>query len=131
MLGEGESIENGVYRCVINPGGLAGNSHRALVESRCGFNSDRWTFSTGQQVTYGHRLRPGAFASARLNVNLNYYVGGELIIEAGPDGSTWEPMGGYEMPPTEAATSPSQSRRSPPASYSSGSPGKVLPVICR
>jgi hypothetical protein len=89
-LGEGESIENGVYRCVINLGGPCGNYHRTLLESRCGFNSDRWTFSSDQQVTYAHKLGLGAFANARLRINMSYYAGGALKIEASGNGAAWE-----------------------------------------
>jgi len=92
-LGDGESIESGVYRCVIRLGGPGGNYHRALSESRCGFNSDRWTFSAGQQVTYAHRLSQGAFTSGRLKVDMNYYVGGALKIEASDNGATWTVAG--------------------------------------
>jgi len=90
-LGEGETVEDSVYRCVIELGGPGGNCHRTLLESRCGFNSDRWTFSTGQQVTYAHKLGRGALASARLKLNMSYYAGGALRIEASGDGSAWEP----------------------------------------
>jgi hypothetical protein len=89
-LGQGESLENGIYRCVLNLGGPDGNYHRTLLESRCGFNSDRWTFSTGQRVTYAHKLGRGAFANARLKLNMNYYVGGALKVEASGDGAAWE-----------------------------------------
>jgi hypothetical protein len=90
VLGDGESLDNGVYRCVVNLGGPGGNYHRALLESRCGFNSDRWTFSTGQQVTYAHKLGLGPFANARLKINMSYYVGGGLKVEAGANGAAWE-----------------------------------------
>jgi len=92
QLGEGESIEDGVYRCVINLGGLSGNCHHTLLESRCGFNSDRWAFSTGRQVTYAHKLGRGAFANARLKINMSYYVGGSLKVEASGDGAAWQPV---------------------------------------
>ena len=95
-LGEGESLENGVYHCVIDLGGPCGNYHRTLLESRCGFNSDRWTFSTGQQVTYAHKLGLGAFAKARLKINLSYYAGGALKVEASGNGAEWQAVAAVE-----------------------------------
>ncbi|MGO8677058.1 MAG: DUF4091 domain-containing protein [Limisphaerales bacterium] len=108
-LGDGESLDNGVYRCVVNLGGPGGNYHHALIESRCGFNSDRWTFSAGQRVIYAHKLASGGFADARLKINMSYYVGGALKVEASPNGEAWEtasvldgarPGGEIELPPS-------------------------------
>ena len=91
-LGDGESIEGGVYRCLIGLGGLGGNYHRTLLESRCGFNSDRWTVSAGEQVTYAHKVGLGPFADGRLRIHLGYYAGGKLRIEASSNGAAWEPV---------------------------------------
>jgi len=88
-LGEGESLEEGTYHCAINLGGPSGNYHRTLLESRCGFNSDRWTFAAAQQVTYAHSLGSSPFASARLKLALSYYAGGALRIEASDNGAAW------------------------------------------
>ncbi len=91
-LGEGETIENGVYRCVVNLGGPSGNCHRALLESRCGFNTDRWTFSDGQRLIYAHELHAagGSFTQASLKLNICYYAGGTLKVEASANGTAWE-----------------------------------------
>lgn len=95
-LGDGESIEQGVYRCRLNLGGPGANYHRTLFENRCGFNSDRWTFGNGARVVYRHQLPGNGFQSAKLRVNLNYYMGGSLSVAASADAAAWEGVGALD-----------------------------------
>jgi hypothetical protein len=109
LLGEGESVRDGVYRFQSDYGWQGANYHRVLATNRCGFNSDRWTFAAGSEVVYLHpqvfpvsrkdkgntpsRASSTQATSAKLTVNLNYYVQGSLRIEASRDlGVHWVPV---------------------------------------
>ncbi|MCX8157617.1 MAG: DUF4091 domain-containing protein [Verrucomicrobiae bacterium] len=94
-LGKDESVEGGVYHCRLHFAGEEANYSRVLHEHRCGFNTSRWSFGPGAYVIYRHRV-PGGFRTAQLKVNVNYYVGGRLQVEASADGSHWQTVGVLE-----------------------------------
>jgi len=94
-LGAGESVRDGIYRFQADYGGTGANYHRPLLTHRCGFNSDRWTFGPGSELVYRHALSPNLQKSAQVTVSINYYVSGELKLEASREGGThWTTIGG-------------------------------------
>ena len=88
-LGEGESIEGGVYRFTPMYSSPAGNYHRPLLANRASFNTDRWTFSSGEQIIY--RLGPGGSAQVegKVQAYIKYSAGGSLHVDASRDGADW------------------------------------------
>ena len=95
-LGDGENVRRGVYHFSANYGGQAANYHRPLLANRCGFNSDRWTFGSGSEVIYRHDLPDAVQKSAWVRLNVNYYVGGALKVEASRDGVEWLAVGAFD-----------------------------------
>ena len=95
-LGDGETVRRGVYHFNATYGGAAANYHRPLFRNRCGFNSDRWTFGPGSEVIYRHDLPEAVQQSASVRLNLNYYVGGTLKVEASRNGVEWLRVGEFD-----------------------------------
>ncbi len=94
-LGEGETIDQGIYRFNANFGWEGANYHRTLHASRANFNSDRWVFGPGQAVIYRFKVGEYAQKSAQLRVAINYYDGGDLKVEAGKDLTHWLDVAAY------------------------------------
>lgn len=89
LLGEGESVRDGVYRFNASFNGEGSNYHRPLVCANCGFNSNRWCFGSGSEVVYRMTAPVDRFLAARLEVNVNYHTQGTLVVEASRDGEAW------------------------------------------
>jgi hypothetical protein len=95
-LGEGEGVVSSVYRFSAPLAGPASNSSRCLETHTAPFNSNRWCFGSGSQVTYRHSVAGSRFRGGSVKVNVNYYVGGALAVEASADGGPWAPAGSIE-----------------------------------
>jgi hypothetical protein len=95
-LGEGESIEGGVYRFRPRFGGTAVNSHRPLFLNRAGFNSDRWIFTPGAELIYRFALPGQTQTNGAVRVFINHYVAGVLKVEASRDGTAWLPVRSFD-----------------------------------
>jgi hypothetical protein len=90
VLGQGESIRDGRYRfrgTFDHPGS---NYHRTLLRTTTSFNSNRWTFSTGNEVVYRFELPGCRFKNSRISLNVNHYVRGTCAAEASADGENWQ-----------------------------------------
>jgi len=92
LLGEGETIRQGTYQFHGTFGHQGSNYHRTLDSATAGFNSDRWCFDRGSQVTYRFHLPGHRFLSGQLGFNVNYHTRGGCTAEASRDGSTWQPL---------------------------------------
>jgi hypothetical protein len=92
QLGEGESIQDRVYRFSPQFGWAGANCHRPLWLNRASFNSDRWIFSPGAELVYRFALPGVTQTNARVRVGVNYYISGALQVEAGTDGTAWTPV---------------------------------------
>jgi len=105
VLGEGESLEPGHYTFTGTFGGPGSNYHRPLHYAAARFNSDRFVFYTGDEVTWAFALdrsrlgtfqqeeSPVRFRSGRFNFNVNYYVRGACAAEVSYDrAQTWRPL---------------------------------------
>ncbi len=107
VLGEGESIRDGHYRFVGTFDHPGSNYHRTLLRTTTGFNSNRWTFSTGSEVIYRFELPGCQFNDGRIAINVNHYIRGTCVADVSTDGSQWQPallqdkLGGAEaaLPP--------------------------------
>lgn len=92
-LGDGESVNGDEYafRAPLGPPDL--NYSRPLASFRCGFNSQRWVFGEGSEVVYGHCVGELKQVSGAVDVEIGYYQGGELLVQASADGQTWREVG--------------------------------------
>ena len=107
-LGYCEQLVSNRYEFRADYSTTSANFHRPLYTNRCSFNSDRWVFSDGAELIYRHAVTNCLQAGARLKINLNYYVSGELIVEYSQRGKVWTPLarfngerrsGTVELPP--------------------------------
>ncbi|HUT08859.1 MAG TPA: glycoside hydrolase domain-containing protein [Thermoguttaceae bacterium] len=89
LLGEGESVRDGRYTFSGTFGDEGGNYHRVLHAATAGFNSDRWTFGSGDQVTYRFALPGCQFQSGKLSFNVNYHIRGGCIAEVSRNMLDW------------------------------------------
>ncbi len=89
QLGEAESIRQGVYRFEPSFGWQGANYHRPLRENRAAFNSQRWVFGAGAQISYAHAVAGFPFMSGKVRLSLNYYDAGSLVVQASRDGQSW------------------------------------------
>ncbi len=94
VLGEGESIRNGVYQFIAPYFGEASNASRPLEHHTASFNSNRWGFGAGSEVTYRHELSGAEQLSGKVNVSLTYHITGSCDVSASADGKNWVPVGG-------------------------------------
>lgn len=92
VLGEGESVRDGVYQFHGTFGHKGSNDHRVLEESNVGFNSDRWTFGDGGRVTYRFALPGHSFRTGHVRFNVNYHVGGTCTAEVSRNGQSWQTL---------------------------------------
>ena len=92
-LGDGEAIAAGRYTATHRLGGLGSDDCWFLERFTAGFNTDRWLFSSGSEVVYLHQLGRLKQDEGEVEVSINYYVHGVLLIEASADGSAWLPVG--------------------------------------
>jgi hypothetical protein len=92
VLGEGESIQDGVYSFVGDYGYPGSNYHRPLHHFTTGFNSDRWTFGGTSHVTYRFRTPGCRFKTGALGFNVNYHTHGGCVVEASRDGQSWKEL---------------------------------------
>ena len=92
-LGDGEAIAAGRYTATHRLGGPGSTDCHFLESFTARFNTNRWVFSSGSEVVYLHQLGPLQQDDAEVEVSVNYYVGGILLIEASSDGKAWTPVG--------------------------------------
>lgn len=92
-LGEGERITGAQYVFDAPFNSAALNGSRCLAYDRCSFNMPRWVFGADSEVVYHHRVGDLKQIAAHVDITVNYYTGGQLIVEAGPDGQTWREIG--------------------------------------
>ncbi len=88
-LGEGEMVRNDVYTFIGTFAHEGSNDHRVLRSATAGFNSDRWTFGSGDEVIYRFALPSHKLLSADVQVNVNYHTRGRCRVEVSRDGGDW------------------------------------------
>ena len=108
VLGEGELVRDGQYTFVGTFGQEGSNFHRPLHSASTWFNSDRWTFGGGSQVTYQFGLPECEFVTGRVEVNVNYHTDGKLLLEVSRDGQNWMPLATQGAVGAVAADLPAQ-----------------------
>jgi hypothetical protein len=92
-LGEGERIHGNEYEFRAPYYGESRNCSRPLAHHQCFFNTNRWTFGEGNEVVYRQKVGQRMQTKASIEVNVNYYEGGELVVEVGADGKSWREIG--------------------------------------
>jgi len=91
-LGEGESVLAGRYTFSGRFAHEGSNYHRVLERTTTAFNSNRWTFGSGNEVVYRIRRPDATIRSGTVSVNVNYHLRGTCITEVGRDGNRWETL---------------------------------------
>lgn len=91
-LGEGETLRAGQYVFAGSFGHEGSNYHRPLVSATAWFNSDRWCFGPGNQVTYTFAPGEREMTAATVLVNVNYHTAGKCLVDVSRDGQTWQPL---------------------------------------
>lgn len=81
-LGAGESIIDGHYTCRALQGESYGNTSRALFSYECGFNTYRWVFASGSEVTYSHRVGSRKQTRGSVRLRIGNYCGGAVAVHA-------------------------------------------------
>ncbi len=89
VLGEDESIREGVYRFQTRFRHEGSNYHRTLHRATAGFNSNRWTFGRGQEVVYQFALPETTLRTAQVRFGVCYYQGGRVVLDVSRDGENW------------------------------------------
>lgn len=93
VLGEGETLRSGRYEFRAPLSAYGSNSSRCLVSHTAPFNTNRWVFTGGLQVTYCHETTPYRQRNGSLRITIGYYSGGELAVSASTDGTHWHDVG--------------------------------------
>ncbi|MGI5819911.1 MAG: glycoside hydrolase domain-containing protein [Armatimonadota bacterium] len=92
-LGEGESVLGDTYRFAPRLSYRGSNYSRPLHRLTAGFNTHRWVFSPGREVSY-HFALPGARqTAAEVSVAVRWHARGDCLVEAGVDGESWTEVG--------------------------------------
>ncbi|HPU07863.1 MAG TPA: DUF4091 domain-containing protein [Thermogutta sp.] len=89
VLGQGESIRDGIYSFEGTFDGIGSNDHRVLHRATARFNTNRWVFSEDEEVVYKFQLPETKFLSGQLSFAVNYATGGTMLAEVSPDGTSW------------------------------------------
>jgi hypothetical protein len=92
-LGEGEMLRGTEYTFAAPFGGVSRNHARPLARHTAGYNSNRWTFRTGDEVVYRHAVAGRRQTDAEVSVELTWHSAGELAAAASADGKDWRPLG--------------------------------------
>ena len=93
VLGAGETIKGNAYAFQAPLQAESRNHSRPLQSDQCGFNSNRWVFGAGSDVVYVHRIGTRLQTQVKVRASVTYYSGGELVLEAAPDGKAWRQIG--------------------------------------
>lgn len=116
ILGAGESInQQGEYSFTTFTNSEQTNFDKPLVSTNCHFNTGRWIFSNENYSIYSFSFKPKRLGSCNidgvgqiseseailftprnLSVDVGYYVGGRLVVEASSDGENWKTLGTIE-----------------------------------
>jgi hypothetical protein len=92
-LGEGESIVQGRYTASHPFSGIGSTDFRCLERFTAGFNTNRWVFGDSQHVTYRHAVGRLHQEEPEVEVTVNWYVRGSLLVLASADGERWTELG--------------------------------------
>ncbi|NLH99654.1 MAG: DUF4091 domain-containing protein [Chthonomonadales bacterium] len=92
-LGTGEAVRDGAYTFTAPLFQFGSNHSRCLVRHTAPFNSNRWVFTGGSEVVYRHAVGPLQQLGGSVSINVNYRTGGECIVYASRDDTTWIEVG--------------------------------------
>jgi len=123
LLGDGEMILDDTYRFYGSYVGEGSGYHQTLMHQTAGFNTDRFTFSSENEVIYRFNLEPLycarnafknesptipslPFLSATLSVNVNHHTRGNCLIDFSTNGNDWTELGHIDKVATLTATLP-------------------------
>jgi hypothetical protein len=110
-LGSGEKVLAGSYTASHPLAGEGATDWRCLERFNARFNSNRWVFSGPAEVIYRHQVGRLRQAEAEVEVAINWWEAGALLIEASQDGEQWSKLG--EMSAVSQAALPLPSEMLP------------------
>ncbi len=82
VLGEGESVLGTEYVFQAPLQSVSANQSRPLGAFNATFNTHRWVFGGDSFIEYAHEVGDISQDSAQVDVNIGYYTGGALVVEA-------------------------------------------------
>ncbi len=106
VLGDGESVHAGRYTFSADFTHKGSNYHRTLQSATAAFNTNRWCFSGGSQVTYRFGLPGYTFRSADVKLTVSYHERGGCVAEISRDQKSWRPLATQNGLGTAAAQVP-------------------------
>lgn len=89
VLGEGEQVAGAEYVFLAPLSAESANYARPLDSFTAAFNTNRWVFTEGSQVTYVHALPGARQLSAQVELNCCHHGEGTGVLEASADGRRW------------------------------------------
>jgi len=92
-LGEGERLDGSAYTFEAPLKDRSANQSRPLAALNCGFNTGRFVFGAGSEVTYRHTIDHQQQTSANVSVVVGNHAAGELAVEVSTDGTAWRELG--------------------------------------
>jgi hypothetical protein len=92
VLGDQETIQQGVYSFEGQLDGPLGPLSRPLVSSTAEFHPVCWRIEPDTEVVYRFHVPGHAFESAYLRLNLNWPGPDGCLVEISPDGDAWQPL---------------------------------------
>ncbi len=92
-LGAGESVVRGQYRASHLLGGPGTTDFRGLERFTAHFNTNRWVFGGPAEVVYRHEVGRLRQTEAEVEVEINWWEQGTLVVEASQTGERWVRLG--------------------------------------
>lgn len=93
ILGEGERISGVTYTFSAPMNARQSNTSRPLAAYRCLFNTNRWVFSNDSQVTYLHQLLGRRQTSGTVEITVEPFSAGRLIVSVDNGTTGWQDIG--------------------------------------
>lgn len=88
-LGDGESLNDGVYTFQGSYAHNTSNHHRPLARATPSFNSDRWGFGANDELIYRFELPGYRLLGGKAEFHLNYHIVGGAELAVSRNGSQW------------------------------------------
>jgi hypothetical protein len=92
MLGDGESIRDGVYAFHGSFDHQGTNYHRPLASCTASFNTNRWSFGGAAELTYRFAVPGVRMLTARAAAGVNHHTAGGCTLEVSRDQKAWHTL---------------------------------------
>ena len=96
-FGAGERMRTNQYRFETRFQEFSGSYSRCLYQHTSQFGADEWSgfwnLAAPGFVTYRHALAGMTFTNARVKATVGFSFGGDLVVEASTNGTSWQELG--------------------------------------